>query len=158
MTKYHVWSRWKTVKKIPWFTRHDYSANSAARRLGWIRRFCSFAYGPADWLNQRAQPLRACKSETRLTKQKTAKCDSAIGQHLLNNPACAQSYADDRFTIVSRARSASHLRFLEATFIRSYDPLLCKQKDFVQVLRLFWTMHGIRRLYYPIYSLISSNL
>ena len=61
---------------------------------------------------------------------------STIGQHLLDNPECASHYNDDKFSILARARSLFHLSALEATFIKSLKPILCKQKEFVYSLRL----------------------
>ena len=62
--------------------------------------------------------------------------ESAIGQHLLDNPVCASHYNDDKFSILARGRSLFHLSALEATFIKSLKPILCKQKDFVYSLKL----------------------
>ena len=61
---------------------------------------------------------------------------SAIGQHLLHNPECASHYNDDKFSIFARGRSLFHLSALEATFIESLKPIICKQKDFVHSLKL----------------------
>ena len=55
---------------------------------------------------QREQPLRSCRSRNTV---KTS--DSAIGQHLLDNPDCAKLYNDDMFRIIGRARSSFHLAF-----------------------------------------------
>ena len=42
--------------------------------------------------------------------------ESAIGQHLLDNPACASHYNDDKFSILARGRSLFHLSALESYF------------------------------------------
>ena len=57
--------------------------------------------------------------------------ESAIGQHLLDNAQCASSYNQDKFSVLARARTPFHLSALEATFIKSLNTLLCKQKEFV---------------------------
>ena len=62
--------------------------------------------------------------------------ESAIGQHLLDNPECASHHNDDKFSILARGRSLFHLSVLEATFIKSLKPILCKQKEFVYSLKL----------------------
>ena len=62
--------------------------------------------------------------------------ESAIGQYLLDSPVCASHYNDDKFSILARGRSLFHLSALEATFIKSLKPILCKQKDFVYSLKL----------------------
>ena len=79
----------------------------------------------------RTQPKRDCKS-TKSVKQ----CDSAIGLHLLNNKECADSYSDKNFEIIGRARSSFHLGTLEAVYIKTKQPFLCRQKEFVYSLRL----------------------
>ena len=82
--------------------------------------------------SQRVQPNRACKQ-----KQPTPECDSAIGQHLLENNQCAANYNDDQFSILDTARSFFYLSLLEASYIKVRRPNLCKQKEFVYTLKLF---------------------
>ena len=62
--------------------------------------------------------------------------ESAIGQHLPDNPVCTSHYNDDKFSILARGRSLFHLSALEDTFIKSLKPILRKQKDFVYSLKL----------------------
>ena len=91
-----------------------------------------------QWLRQqltrprRSQPHRSCKRND--TKPD---CDSAIGQHLLDNDRCALNYDDKRFSILAAARSSFHLNLLEATYIKTRRPVLCRQKEFVYTLKLF---------------------
>ena len=47
-------------------------------------------------------------------------CVSAIGQHLITNPECANIYADDNFRIIGQARSSFHLSVLESLFHRAW--------------------------------------
>ena len=90
------------------------------------------------WLQQqakrptRSQPGRSCK-----LKRNNPDCDSAIGQHLLDNEQCAAKYNDKRFKILAVARNSFHLCLLEATFIKTKHPVLCKQKEFVYTVKLF---------------------
>ena len=63
---------------------------------------------------QREQPPRSCRSRNTV---KTS--DSAIGQHLLDNPDCAKLYNDDMFRIIGRARSSFHLAVLESIYIKT---------------------------------------
>ena len=90
------------------------------------------------WLQQqakrptRSQPGRSCK-----LKRNNPDCDSAIGQHLLDNEQCAANYNDKRFKILAVARNSFHLCLLEATFIKTKHLVLCKQKEFVYTLKLF---------------------
>ena len=62
---------------------------------------------------------------------------SAIGQHLITNPKCFESYKVDNFKIISVARNEFHLKTLEAIYILSLKPDLCKQKKFVYSTILF---------------------
>ena len=64
-------------------------------------RSCSFC-------QKRLLPARRCKSSTQTNTQSLAS-DSAIGLHLLQNPACAQHYDDSRFSILAQGRSPFHL-------------------------------------------------
>ena len=71
-----------------------------------------------------------CKSSTQTNTQSLAS-DSAIGRHLLQNPTCAQHYDDSRFSILAQGQSPFHLSALEATFIKTFNPTFCRQKEFV---------------------------
>ena len=64
-------------------------------------------------------------------------CESAIGQHLLTNPECVKTYTDDNFRIIGQARSSFHLSVLESVYIKTQNPVLCKQKDFIFSLGIF---------------------
>ena len=75
---------------------------------------------------------RSCKNNTRPQQFH----ESAISQHLLDNAQCALYYSDDKLSILARGCSSFHLSALEATFIKSLNPLLCKQKEFVYSLKI----------------------
>ena len=79
------------------------------------------------------QPPNSRKPITHKTKL------SAIGQHLKDNPQCGASYDASQFSVLARARSQFHLNVLEAVYIQSLTPNLCKQKEFVYGLLLFKT-------------------
>ena len=82
--------------------------------------------------HQRSQPHRSCKrNDTKLD------CDSAIGQHILDNDQCALKYDNKRFSILATARSSFHFNLLEAAYIKSRRLVLCRQKEFVHTLKLF---------------------
>ena len=82
---------------------------------------------------KREQPPLSCK-----TKITNKTCDSAIRQHLLENPDCAKNYNCDMFRIIGKARSSFHLAVLESIYISTKKPLLCRQKEFVFTLGLHW--------------------
>ena len=54
-------------------------------------------------------PDRECK----ITSTPSVYCDSAIGQHLLENEECAKHFNDVQFSILATARSSFHLSVLE---------------------------------------------
>ena len=91
-----------------------------------------------QWLIQqltrprRSQPHRSCKR-----KNTKPDCDSAIGQHLLENDQCALNYDDKQFSIFATALSSFHFNPLEAAYIKTRRPALCRQKEFVYTLKLF---------------------
>ena len=74
----------------------------------------------------REQPPRMCKNSN--SKMKS---DSAIGHHLITNPECAKTYTNDNFRIIGQARSSCHLSLLESVYIKTQNPVLCKQEEFV---------------------------
>ena len=78
-------------------------------------------------------------SKTLILKNSNSKMksDSAIGQHLIKNPECAKTYSDDNFRIIGQARSSFHLSVLESVYIKTQNPVLCKQKEFIFSLGLF---------------------
>ena len=63
-------------------------------------------------------------------------CDSAIGLHLIQHPDCASHYHIDQFSVLAKARTNFHLGALEATFIKTLKPILCRQKEFVYSLQI----------------------
>ena len=84
---------------------------------------------------KRLLPARRCKSSTQTNTQSLAS-DSAIGLHLLQNPTCAPHYDDSRFSILAQGRSLFHLSAFEATFIKTSNLALCRQKEFVYSLKI----------------------
>ena len=80
----------------------------------------------------RERPPRICKSN-----QSEINCESAIGQHLMQNPEYAKTYIEDNFRITGQARSSFHLSGLESVYIKTQNPVLCRQNEFVFSLGLF---------------------
>ena len=91
-----------------------------------------------QWLRQqftrprRSQPHRSCKR-----KNIKPDCDSATGQHLLENNQCALNYDNKRFSILATASSSFRLNLLETAYIKTRQQTLCSQKEFVYALKLF---------------------
>ena len=67
----------------------------------------------------------------------TINSEPAIGKNLIANPECAKTYIDDNFRIIGQARSSFHLSVLEPVYIKTPNPVLCRQKEFVFALGLF---------------------
>ena len=67
----------------------------------------------------------------------SARSDSAVTRHLKRSPGCISEETHGRFKVLARARSEAHLNVLEALFILKFTPILCCQKEFVLVLKLF---------------------
>ena len=62
--------------------------------------------------------------------------ESAIGQYLIANPECAKTYIGGNFRIIGQARSSFHLSVLESVYIKTQNPVLRRQKEFVFSLGL----------------------
>ena len=62
--------------------------------------------------------------------------ESSIGQYFLDNVQCALHYNNKKFSILTQGCSSFHLSALEATSIKSLNPLLCIHKEFVYSLKI----------------------
>ena len=87
-----------------------------------------------EHISQDRSTLACSCKRTRSFKAETS--FSAIRQHLLQNPTCAREYNDNKFSILARGRTSFHLFTLEATYIKTSKPNLCKQKEFVYGLKI----------------------
>ena len=67
--------------------------------------------------------------------------ESAIGQHLLDNPMCAQYYNDKKFTILSFGR-LSLLYLLQKPFTSNYPSQISAHGPPVNALWPFWGAEG----------------
>ena len=95
----------------------------------------SIHYGTSS--PKRYLPIRKCKYSTKSTTQiQSLTHDSAIGLHLLRNPTCAQHYDDSMFSFLAKECLSFHLSALDATFIKTSNPILCRQKEFVYYLKI----------------------
>ena len=89
---------------------------------------------------KRDLPIRKCKYSTKSTTLiQSLTYDLTIGLHLLRNPTCVQHYDDSTFSILAKGRSPFHLSALEATFIKTSNFNLCRQKEFVYNLNILRT-------------------
>ena len=60
----------------------------------------------------------------------------AFGQNLLDNTMWAQNYSNKKLTILSFGRSYFYLSALKVAYIKSCNPNLCHQKEFVYNLKI----------------------
>ena len=60
----------------------------------------------------------------------------AIEKYFLKNKDCAIYYDDKQFSILANKRSHFYLSTLEATSIKIFKSVLCRQKDSVYTLKL----------------------
>ena len=65
------------------------------------------------------------------------KSKSAIYKHLVSSPDCRKLFDDSWFSVICSACFFKQLQVLEAVYIRTRDPVLCKQKENVVALTLF---------------------
>ena len=95
---------------------------------------CFFSVEPRVIFNTR-QLLPATKKDKANIRSQLFH-ESVIDQHLLDNAQCALHYSNEKFSVLTRGCSSFHLSTLVATFIKSLNPLLCKQKEFVYSLKI----------------------
>lgn len=81
-------------------------------------------------------PSQSTSDPVNHSYNETVATSSAIGQHLLHNPVCAEHYNDSMFSVISKGRSTFHLQTLESTIIKLSKPNLCRQKEFVYSLQI----------------------
>ena len=72
-----------------------------------------------------------CKSSTQ-----SLLSDSVIGLYLLQIFTGVQHFNNSQFSVLAQDRSLFHQSDLEATFIETFYPALCLQKDFVHNLKI----------------------
>ena len=92
---------------------------------------------PKSFRNK-AKPTKVLPRRNRKAKipLNQLECDSAIVLHLLQNPDCAAQYHERQFSILAKSRTQLHLAALEAIFIKTQQPILCRQKEFVYSLQI----------------------
>ena len=83
---------------------------------------------PKSIRNRTSQELKQSERPGKLANS-IPHCDSAIENHLLHKQKCASHYKDNRFLILSKARSDFHLSVLESIFITLRKPNLYRQKE-----------------------------
>ena len=90
-------------------------------------------------INSKQKKANKSYAKTKLQSQNSLnqlECDSAIGLLLLQNPDCPAHYHDRQFSILAKARTQFHLAALEAIFIKTEQPILCRQNEYVYSLQI----------------------
>lgn len=90
-----------------------------------VRRDQHVTLGVRKWINSNFNGRRPTGDLT------------AIGQHLVDNPECAKHFDDEMFTVLARGRTPFHLSVLESLYIRTRNPVFCRQKQYVYKTNLF---------------------
>ena len=72
----------------------------------------------------------------KITSTPSVYCDSAIGQHLLENKECAKHFNDAQFFILATARPSFHLSVLEEPTSMPYSLFSVVKREFVYSLQI----------------------
>ena len=113
-----------------------YVGRTSQRRQDKIKQHVLKSIRSCSSSQKRLLPARRCKSSAQ-TNTQFLTSDSAIDIGRLQNPFCAQHYDDSRFFILAEGRSPfHHLSTIEAIFIKTSNPALCRQKEFVYSLKI----------------------
>ena len=80
------------------------------------------------------QPTAKSLASKQTTKSSSS---SSIADHLTQNMDCLNKFDKTMFSVVCKARTEAVLHVLEALYIRSLKPTLCKQMEFVKCMHLF---------------------
>ena len=127
---------WK--RQLRWsYTAYIGSHNDSKKSYVIYQYTCSCAETYVGKTTQRLSERIKQHIPPNIATRKSNQADSAILAHIRNKPACVPTNAQERFRILARARSSYHLDILEAMYIRSLEPSLCAQKEFVKSLTLF---------------------
>ena len=102
-----------------------YVGRTTQRLADRIKQHLPTSIGKKCYATREQTPLLCKKNKPKIN------CESAIGQHLIANPECAKTYTGDNFRIIGQARSSFHLSVLESVYIKTQNPVLCRQKEFV---------------------------
>ena len=122
------------------FVIYKYKCRCDSRYVG--RTFqrpqnCIKQHVPQRSRQQLARPRRYQLHKSCKQSDTEQSFESAIGRHAIENEQCALNYHSKRFSILTIARSSFHLNLLEAAYIKTQRPVLCRQKEFVHTLKIF---------------------
>ena len=121
---------WVAYKFLCQFEGH-YAGSTMQRLADRIKQCVSMSIRTKHTII-REQPSCMCKNSNSKPMS-----DSAIGQHLIKNPEYTKTYSDDNLWIIGQARSCFGISVLESVYIKTQNPVLHKQKEFIFSLGLF---------------------
>ena len=85
---------------------------------------------PKCLLTHLRQQSSLCVENPTLSQNTLARLSiSAIGQHLLESPLCADDFSTNQFEILERARNMLQLHVLEALHIHFANPISASKKN-----------------------------
>ena len=122
------------IYQFSFYCDSRYVGRTSQRLLGRIKQHVSKSIRSC-FSQKRIFSARQCNFSTQFNTQSLAS-DSAIRLHLLQNPACAQHYDNSKFSFLAQGRSPFHLCALEATFIKTFNLVFRRQKQFVCSLKI----------------------
>ena len=112
----------KVIYQFSWHCDSRYVRRISQRLQDRIKQHVPKSIRSCSSSQKRILPARRCKSSTHTNTQPLAS-NSAVGIRLLQDPAYAQHYDDSRFSILAQGCSPFHQSALEATLIKTYNPI-----------------------------------
>ena len=76
---------------------------------------------------------------------------SSIAEHMINSRECVADFNVDRFSILSRSHSISHLKVLEGLYVRSLQPSFCKQRYCLLGLNVISLWPSVHLCFFPFF-------
>ena len=101
----------------PFYLHHGYVYNSPSTRNIYLSHECLIT---SRWNNDFDNKCHICAKNANAPKMRMR-----------------QTYADDNCRIIGQARLSFHLSILESVYIKTQNPVICKQKEFIFFLGLF---------------------
>ena len=122
------------IDQFPYHCDSQYVGRAYQRLQDRIKQHLSKFICSCCSSQKRLLPALGCKSFTQINTESLA-FDSANGLHLSQNPVCAKHNDDSRFSILAQGPLLFCLSLLQATFIKTSNPALSRQKEFVYSLK-----------------------
>ena len=115
---------------------YKYTCNCGRDYINWLD-LCIKQHLPAQILN-----LELKRGQLANTS------GSSTAEHMINSWECVADFNVDRFSILSWSHLISHIKVLETLYVRSLQPSLCKQKDYLLGLNVISLWPSVHLYYY----------